>query len=44
MQVEHHDLHHEFPEYLDVIHALKAASEPFGTLYDDCLLYTSRCV
>ena len=35
MQVEHHDLHHEFPEYLDSIHALKAASEPFGHMYDE---------
>lgn len=42
MQVEHHDLHHEFPEYLDVIHALKAASEPFGTLYDEYQHLTSE--
>jgi uncharacterized protein YdcH (DUF465 family) len=34
MQVEHHDLHHEFPEYLDFIHALQASSEQFGHLYD----------
>ncbi len=30
MQVEHHDLHHEFPEYLDSIRALQASSEQFG--------------
>ena len=35
MQIEHHDLHHEFPEYLDSIHALKASSEPFGEMYDE---------
>ena len=35
MQVEHHDLHHEFPEYLDYIHSLKTASEQFGHMYDE---------
>ena len=35
MLVEHHDLHHEFPEYLDSIHALKASSAPFGQMYDE---------
>ena len=34
MQVEHHDLHHEFPEYLDSIHALKTSSEQFGHMFD----------
>lgn len=34
MQVEHHDLHHDFPEYLDHIHELQASSEQFGDLYD----------
>ena len=35
MLVEHHDLHHEFPEYLDHIHSLKTSSEQFGHLYDE---------
>ncbi|WP_291994484.1 YdcH family protein [Candidatus Accumulibacter sp. ACC003] len=35
MQVEHHDLHHEFPEYLDSIDALKASNEQFGQLFDE---------
>jgi len=35
MHVEHHDLQHDFPEYLDSIHALKASSEHFGGLYDE---------
>ncbi|MBE2259575.1 MAG: DUF465 domain-containing protein [Candidatus Accumulibacter sp.] len=35
MQVEHHDLHHEFPEYLDSIQALKASSEQFGHMYEE---------
>lgn len=35
MHVEHHDLHLEFPEYMDSIHALKTSSEQFGSLYDE---------
>lgn len=35
MQVEHHDLHHEFPEYLESIQALKTANEQFGNLYEE---------
>ncbi|WP_353739404.1 YdcH family protein [Accumulibacter sp.] len=35
MLVEHHDLHHDFPEYLDHIYALKTSSEQFGHLYDE---------
>ncbi len=35
MQVEHHDLHLEFPEYLDSIRALKVGNEEFGRLYDE---------
>ncbi|HMW18016.1 MAG TPA: DUF465 domain-containing protein [Accumulibacter sp.] len=33
MQVEHHDLHHEFPEYLDSIQALKSENERFGQMF-----------
>lgn len=33
MQVEHHDLHHEFPEYLDSIQMLKSENEQFGQMY-----------
>lgn len=35
MHVEHHDLHLEFPEYLESIHALKTSSEQFGSWYDE---------
>lgn len=35
MQVEQHDLHHEFPEYLDSIGALKTSSAHFGQLFDE---------
>ena len=35
MQVEHHDLPHEFPEYLDIIVTLKASNEKFGHFFDE---------
>lgn len=33
MQVEHHDLHHEFPELSDAIHALKLGNLHFSKLF-----------
>ncbi|HSN63753.1 MAG: YdcH family protein [Azonexus sp.] len=33
MQVDHHDLHHEFPEFNDAIDALKAGNAHFATLF-----------
>ncbi|MDA8258158.1 MAG: DUF465 domain-containing protein [Betaproteobacteria bacterium] len=33
MNVDHHDLHHEFPEYAATIHALKQDDHHFGKLY-----------
>lgn len=35
MQVEHHDLHHDFPNLVDEIHALKTESHHFSRLFDD---------
>ena len=35
MQVEHHDLHHEFPELTDAIHALKTHHHHFAKLFDE---------
>lgn len=35
MQVEHHDLHHEFPEFSDLIHQLRTADAHFSTLFDE---------
>lgn len=33
MQVEHHDLHHDFPELNDAIHALKTGNAHFAKLF-----------
>ncbi len=35
MQVEHHDLHHEFPEFARVIQSLKLSSHRFSRLLGD---------
>jgi len=34
MQVDHHDLAHEFPEFKDEIHKLKISSTHFARLFD----------
>lgn len=34
MQIEHHDLVHEFPEYKDRIHNLKMENKHFASLFD----------
>lgn len=31
---EHHDLHHEFPEFKDKIHALKLSNMHFARLFE----------
>ena len=33
MSLEKHDLHHEFPEYHDAIHALKVGDPHFATQF-----------
>lgn len=33
MQIEHHDLHHEFPEYSERIHQLKTSDAHFARLF-----------
>ena len=35
MSVEHHDLHHEFPELGDRIHELKVGNTHFRRLFDE---------
>ncbi len=34
MSVEHHDLHHEFPEFHDRIHDLKTSNAHFRKLFE----------
>jgi len=34
MAVEHHDLHHEFPEFKEAIHTLKTSNSHFSRLFD----------
>ena len=33
MHVEHHDLHHDFPEFTDAINALKSGNAHFAKLF-----------
>ena len=35
MQVEHHDLNHDFPNLTDEIHALKTENNHFSRLFDE---------
>ena len=35
MELQQHDLHHEFPEYKDAIHALKTGNHHFARLFDE---------
>lgn len=35
MSVEHHDLHHEFPDLKDQIHQLKVTNLQFRKLFDE---------
>ncbi len=35
MSVEHHDLHHDFPELHDRIHELKVSDAHFRRLFDE---------
>lgn len=42
MQVDHHDLHHEFPEHHDDIHALKLGDSHFARLFGEYHSLTSE--
>ena len=42
MQVDHHDLHHEFPEMIDAIHALKTGNAHLAKLFDRCRRLTGK--
>lgn len=35
MQVEHHELQREFPEFLDVMQALRASDSDFSQMFDE---------
>jgi hypothetical protein len=35
MNIEPHDLHHEFPEFRESIHALKVSNNHFGRLFEE---------
>ena len=35
MQVEHHELHHEFPEFLDVMQVLRTSDSSFSRMFDE---------
>ena len=40
MPLDHHDLHHEFPEFKDVIHRLKTGNQHFARLFNEYHLAT----
>ena len=42
MNVDHHDLHHEFPEYAEAIHSLKVGNKHFARLFDEYHALTSQ--
>ncbi|MCX7155938.1 MAG: YdcH family protein [Rhodocyclales bacterium] len=42
MNVDHHDLHHEFPEYAAAIHSLKVGSTHFARLFDEYHTLTAQ--
>jgi len=35
MELQQHDLHHEFPEFKDAIHQLKTSNHHFAKLFDE---------
>ncbi len=41
MYVEHHDLHHEFPQFAQTIHTLKTGNQHFARLFDEYHQVTS---
>ena len=42
MNVDHHDLLHEFPEYAEAIQALKSSSAHFARLFAEYHVVTSQ--
>ncbi|MBP7204711.1 MAG: hypothetical protein RJA63_3340 [Pseudomonadota bacterium] len=42
MQVEHHELHHEFPEFLDVMQVLRNSDSHFSEMFDEYHALTNQ--
>jgi uncharacterized protein YdcH (DUF465 family) len=42
MNVDHHDLHHEFPEHAETINVLKRGSSRFSSLFVEYNALTSQ--
>ena len=42
MQVEHHELHCEFPEFLDVMQVLRNSDSSFSQMFDEYHSLTSQ--
>ncbi|MBI5862393.1 MAG: DUF465 domain-containing protein [Rhodocyclales bacterium] len=42
MSIEHHDLHHEFPEHSEAIRELKLNNKHFARLFDEYHVLTSQ--
>lgn len=42
MQVEHHDIHHEFPEFAETIHDLKVGNTHFARLFEEYHALTNK--
>ncbi|MFZ4536767.1 MAG: YdcH family protein [Propionivibrio sp.] len=42
MQVEHHELHREFPEFLDVMQVLRSSDSRFSEMFDQYHSLTSE--
>ena len=42
MQVEHHELHREFPEFLDVMQVLRNSDSHFSEMFDEYHALTNQ--
>lgn len=42
MQIEHHELHHEFPEFVDVMQVLRTSDSRFSDMFDEYHHLTSE--
>jgi uncharacterized protein len=42
MQVEHHELHREFPEFVDLMHVLRSSDHIFSQMFDEYHSLTNK--